>query len=476
MREMQLTKIIATVRDNYELEKVIELNDAGVDVVRINFTHATPETSKDLIAGVAELNRTWRTQVSILLDTKGPDIRTGIRETPLQLKKGDIFNIYVDQTKLSQNSDIYCDYPNIITDLPVGYEIIVDSGAAIAKVVQVFDDHIAVEISADVEIGSRRHLNLPGMKIKLPALIEKDKTDILFGIKAGIAYVAASFIRTGENVKEIRQFLDDNGWSHVKIISKIENQEGVENLEDICRYSDGIMIARGDLGVELPIYQLPVYQRRIAEMAHKYGKPVIMATELMKSMVKSPYPTRAEVSDVFNSVMARVDATMLSDETAVGLYPVRTVEYMAKTVKEGENEIVDPHHDFDLQSNDENEFLKKALAKHALMLADEAKAKAVIVFSSTGKLAQYLSALKPNQPVYSFTTDYNTHFSFGVNYAIFSELIDEITWTMSEDQEKAINILKEKGVLKAGDRVVAAGVRNVGVNNPQQQIRIITVR
>ena len=146
-----------------------------------------------------------------MLDTKGPDIRTGIRETPLQLKKGDIFNIYVDQTKLSQNCDIYCDYPNIITDLSVGYQIIVDSGAAIAKVVEVFDDHIAVEISADVEIGSRRHLNLPGMKIKLPSLIEKDKTDILFGIKAGIAYVAASFIRTGENVKEIRQFLDDNG-------------------------------------------------------------------------------------------------------------------------------------------------------------------------------------------------------------------------------------------------------------------------
>lgn len=331
---MQLTKIIATVRDNYDIQKVIELNDAGVDVVRVNFTHATPESSEELFKQIVDLNKEGRTHLSILLDTKGPDIRTGVRETPLQLKAGEIFNIYVDQTKLIQDSDIFCDYPNIIIDLPVGYQIVVDSGAALAEVVEIFNDHIAVKVSADVEIGSRRHLNLPGMQIKLPSLIEKDKTDILFGIKAGIAYVAASFIRTGENVKEIRSFLNENGGSHVKIISKIENQEGVENLEEIAKYSDGIMIARGDLGIELPIYELPVYQKRILEMAHKYGKPVIMATELMKSMVKSPFPTRAEVSDVFSSVMGRVDAVMLSDETAVGLYPVRTVEIMAKTVQE----------------------------------------------------------------------------------------------------------------------------------------------
>lgn len=472
---MQLTKIIATVRDNYEIEKVIELNKAGVDVVRINFTHATPETAGDLISQIVDLNKQGKLNVSVLLDTKGPDIRTGIRETPLSLKKGEIFNIYVDQSKLSQNSDIYCDYPNIITDLPVGYQIVVDSGAALAEVVEIFEDHIAVKISADVEIGSRRHLNLPGMKIKLPSLIEKDKTDLLFGIKAGINYVAASFIRTGENVKEIREFLDANGGSHIKIISKIENQEGVENLEEIAQFSDGIMIARGDLGIELPIWELPVYQKRILEMAHLYGKPVIMATELMKSMVKNPFPTRAEVSDVFNSVMARVDAVMLSDETAVGLYPVRTVEIMANTVQEGEKEIYDEHDDFDLLTDDETEQSKKGIARHALLMADEFAAKAIIVFSYWGHLASYLSAFKPNQPVFSFTENVNTHYSLGVNYGVFSKKVDGLTGKMSEDQEKAIATLKAEGILESGDAVVIVGARdNNGEKQPQ--MRVVNVK
>lgn len=176
------------------------------------------------------------------------------------------------------------------------------------------------------------------------------------------------------------------------------------------------MIARGDLGIELPIWELPVYQKRILEMAHLYGKPVIMATELMKSMVKSPFPTRAEVSDVFNSVMARVDAVMLSDETAVGLYPVRTVEIMANTVQQGESEIFDYHDDFDLQFDDEIESIKKGIARYTLMMADDLAAKAVVIFSYTGRLASYLSAFKPNQPVYSFTMDENTHYALGINY------------------------------------------------------------
>lgn len=471
---MQLTKIIATVRDNYDIQKVIELNDAGVDVVRVNFTHATPESSEELFKQIVDLNKEGRTHLSILLDTKGPDIRTGVRETPLQLKAGEIFNIYVDQTKLIQNSDIFCDYPNIITDLPVGYQIVVDSGAALAEVVEIFDDHIAVKVSADVEIGSRRHLNLPGMQIKLPSLIEKDKTDILFGIKAGIAYVAASFIRTGENVKEIRSFLNENGGSHVKIISKIENQEGVENLEEIAKYSDGIMIARGDLGIELPIYELPVYQKRILEMAHKYGKPVIMATELMKSMVKSPFPTRAEVSDVFSSVMGRVDAVMLSDETAVGLYPVRTVEIMAKTVQEWEKEIYDQHDNFILQSEEPIELIKKGLARHALMMADEIKAKAVIVFSYSGHLATYLSSFKPNQPVFSFTTEEATHYSLGINYGVFSEKVESFSNQMSTDQEIAIEKLKAQGKINPGEYVVVVGERDCE-GSKQPQLRVVQV-
>lgn len=472
---MQLTKIIATVRDNYDIQKVVELNDTGVDVIRINFTHATPETSADLISSIVNLNHQGRTHLSILLDTKGPDIRTGVRETPLKVKEGEIFNIYVDQSKLTQDSDIYCDYPNIITDLPVGYQIVVDSGAALAEVVEIFDDHIAVKSSADVEIGSRRHLNLPGMKIKLPSLIEKDKVDILFGIKAGIAYVAASFIRTGENVKEIREFLDQNGGAHVKIISKVENQEAIENLEDIVKYSDGVMVARGDLGIEMPIHTLPVYQKEIIDMCFKYGKPVIIATELMKSMVNNPFPTRAEVSDVYNSVIMRADSVMLSDETAVGKYPVQSVEYMGRTVSEAEKTTKNKHKDFEIQTTDELEILKKSLARHTLMLADEIQAKMIIVCSYTGNLAKYLSAFKPNQPVISFTTEETTHYSLGINYGVFSEKIDALTGNMITDQEATINSLKQQGKLTTGDLVIVVGVREAETEK-QPQMRIVKVK
>lgn len=256
-------------------------------------------------------------------------------------------------------------------------------------------------------------------------MIEKDKTDILFGIKMGIAYVAASFIRTGENVKEIRAFLDKNGGESVKIISKIENKEAIDNLEAIVQASDGVMIARGDLGIEMPIHELPVYQKKILDMCFVYGKPVIIATELMKSMVSNPFPTRAEVSDVYNSVMMRADAVMLSDETAVGKYPIKAVEYMAKTVKEAEKTTNNKHKDFDIQTTEEPEILKKALARYALMLADEIHAKLIVVFSYSGNLARYLSALKPNQPVISFTAEESVHYSFGINYAIISEKIEK---------------------------------------------------
>lgn len=254
-------------------------------------------------------------------------------------------------------------------------------------------------------------------------MIEKDKTDILFGIKMGIAYVAASFIRTGENVKEIRAFLDKNGGEEVKIISKIENKEAIQNLEEIVKYSDGVMVARGDLGIEMPIHELPVYQKKILDVCFIYGKPVIIATELMKSMVTNPFPTRAEVSDIYNSVMMRADAVMLSDETAVGKYPIKAVQYMQKTIAEAEKTTNNKHKDFDIQSVEESEVLKKALARYALMLADEIHAKVIVAFSYSGNLARYLSAFKPNLPVISFTADDKVHYSLGVNYGIFSEKV-----------------------------------------------------
>lgn len=472
--QMQLTKIIATVRDDYDPQKVIQLSDAGVDVIRINFTHATPESSESLMKEINKLNAEGRTHLSLLLDTKGPDIRTGMREIPLQVKKNQTFNIFVDLEKLTEDSDIFCDYPGILKDVEIGQQVIIDSGLLIVEVKEIAKDHLVVKALNDAEIGSKRHINLPWVKIWLPAMIDKDKTDILFGIKMGIAYVAASFIRTGENVKEIRSFLDNNGGTSVKIISKIENKEAIDNLEDIVRYSDGIMIARGDLGIEMPIYELPVYQKKILDKCFVYWKPVIIATELMKSMVTNPFPTRAEVSDVYNSVMMRADAVMLSDETAVGKYPVKAVEYMQKTIAEAEKLTNNKHKDFDINSMEESEVLKKSLGRYALMLADEIHAKMIVVFSSSGNLARYLSAFKPNVPVVSFTADEKLHYSLGINYGIFSEKVEKFWSHMTENQEIAVKILKEKKMVKKGDQVILVG-KKVYHNSDQPQMRVVRI-
>ncbi len=469
-----LTKIIATITEHYDEQQLIDIYQAWTNVVRINFTHATPATAKPLIEKIHRLNANKKTNLSILLDTKWPDIRTGMRATKLIIKKDQEIRIFVDETKLDSTCDLFCDYPHILSDVIVGQKVIIDSWLLVVVVKEVLEDHLLVTALSDAEIGSKRHINLPWVNISLPALIDKDKEDILFGIQEGISFVAASFVRTPENVQEIREFLDSNGGTYIKIISKIENQEAITNLEWIVRLSDWIMVARWDLGIELPIHKLPTYQKEILDMCFKYGKPVIVATELLKSMVNNPFPTRAEVSDVYNSVIMRADAVMLSDETTVGKYPIETISYMKKIIQEAEKVTNNKHKDFDLQQTDEFRFLKKAIARHALMLADEIHAKLVVVFSFSWDLARYMSAFKPNQPVISFTTDEYVYRCLEINYGILSEKVSSRWKHSTENQEIALNILKAKWIIEKWDYVVVIWER-IYKDVHQQQIRIVPV-
>lgn len=469
-----LTKIIATITEHYDEKKLIDINHAWVHVVRINFTHNSPALADPLIKRIHKLNKEKLTNLSILLDTKGPEIRTGVREEKMIVKKSQTISIFVDQAKVNPESDLFCDYPEIISDVKEGQEIIIDSGLLTVVVKEKHKDHLVVKALSDATIGSRRHINLPGVKLSLPAMIDKDKEDILFGIKAWISFVAASFVRTAENVNEIREFLNKNWWEHIKIISKIENQEAIENLDWIVRLSDWVMVARGDLWIELPIHKLPTYQKDILDVCFKYGKPVIVATELLKSMVESPFPTRAEVSDVYNSVIMRTDAVMLSDETTIWKYPIKAVEYMKKIVKEAEKTTNNKHKDFEILEKDELNFLKKAVARHSLMLADEIKAKMVVVFSHSWNLAKYMSSFKPNVPVISFTTDEQVYRSLEINYGIWSEKINKLWKHSTENQEIALNVLKEKWMIKKWDYVIVAWEKIIDTKH-QQQVRIITI-
>ena len=469
-----LTKIIATITESYDEQKLIDIYQAWVNVVRINFTHSSPVLAKPIIEKIHKLNATQEINLSVLLDTKGPEIRTWVRDEKLIVKKNQKIKIFVDESKVDLSCDLFCDYAHILSDVKIGQEIVIDSWLLIAVVQEISDDYLLVIAWSDAEIGSKRHINLPGVILSLPALIDKDKEDILFWIQAGISFVAASFVRTAENVTEIRKFLDDNWWSHIKIVSKIESQEAIANLEGIVKLSDGVMVARWDLGIELPIHQLPTYQKEILDMCFTYGKPVIIATELLKSMVNNPFPTRAEVSDVYNSVIQRADAVMLSDETTIWKYPIKTIEYMKKVIQEAEKVTNNKHKDFQILQTDEASFLKKAIARHALMLADDIGAKMVVVFSYSWNLAKYISAFKPNQPVISFTTDDKVYRFLELNYGILSEKIDHLWKHSTDNQEIAINILKAKAMVNVWDFIVVIGER-VHHNIHQQQIRVVPI-
>jgi pyruvate kinase len=295
-------------------------------------------------------------------------------------------------------------------------------------------------------------------------------------LENGIHYIAASFIRRKENIEEIRAFLSTaslmKGGS-IQIIAKIENQEGITNIDEIVQVSDGIMIARGDLGIEIPIHQLPYYQKYILDTCFIYGRPCIMATELLKSMTTSPFPTRAEVSDVYNSVIARVDAVMLSDETAIGKFPIETVTLMRETVEEAEKHTINKHKDFTI-IGDEVSLEKKLITKHALLLADELAAKCMIVFTHSAKFPKIIAGLKPNQMIYAFTPDQQVIDKMRMLFGIQGMKLEKRAKHTTENQTIAIQILLEKGLIHKGDKIVIIGDKKRG-EQKDPLIRVTTV-
>lgn len=293
------------------------------------------------------------------------------------------------------------------------------------------------------------------MKIRLPGITEKDKEDILFAIENKYAFIAASFIRTADNIHEIRSFLEENGGSHIKIIAKIENAEGVENLESIIAVTDGVMVARGDLGIEVPIETVPRYQKNIIDLARQYGKFVIVATHMLESMIECPFPTRAEVSDIFRAVLQGTDTTMLSGETAMGKYPIEAISMMQKVILEAEEEIERTHHEFDESGLTERDREKKYIIKSALMIAESLNIEHIILFTKTGRLARLAAAYRPNQPIFSITGNQETHEYVNILFSVKSVLLPD--WNPNDHTkniDRSLQMLREKNLIQTGDRAV----------------------
>jgi len=453
---MKKTKIIATHGPAIKWEQdLLALYDAGVNVIRFNFSHAQHDSVREVLEIMRVNNRNGRAALSMLLDTKGPEIRTGDLSQKQNYKQWDVFKFYTKSDSFSEDGTaLFCDYPHLWEDAFERQIIDVDSGLFQVKVLKIRDEYLEVEAQNDAEIGSRRHVNLPWVRLKMPGITDKDKIDVKFAVQESMDLIAMSFVRSRENVEELRSYLKQLWGEQIKIISKIENQEWIDNLSEIIDASDGIMVARWDLGIEVPIEKLPTYQSNMVRDTLAAGKFTIIATHLLESMIDNPFPTRAEVSDIYNSVMQRSDAIMLSGETAAGKYPIKSVEVMSATIREAEANIIPVHRDFSEKWLTERDIEKKALIKSAIYSGEELWVQGIFIFTKSGKLARLTSSFRPNLPVYAFTMHLQSVAYMNVLYGVNPYLINDWDEKFIENIYTAIEICKAENILKSGDKIM----------------------
>ena len=377
--------------------------EAGMDVARFNFSHGSHEEHKGRMKALKKLRKEMKVPIAILLDTKGPEIRTGVLENgqKVMLEEGKKLVLTTEEV-VGNSSRISITYADLPSDVKEGDRILVDDGLIELQVTGLTKTEIECEIINGGELGERKGINVPNVSINLPAITEKDKEDLLFGIEQKVDYIAASFIRKAEDVLEIKAFLKEHGGEHIDVISKIENAEGVENIDDIIQASDGIMVARGDLGVEIPAYQVPHIQKMIIEKCNHLYLPVITATQMLDSMIRNPRPTRAEVTDVANAIYDGTDAVMLSGETAMGKYSVEAVKMMAEIALETEKYLKFESYR-DVEFARDNASVSSAVGFAAVDMVEHIGAKCIVTPTMSGKTARLISNLRPSVPIFAVT-------------------------------------------------------------------------
>jgi len=443
---MLSTKIICTIGPASDSMKMLtELAEMGMNVARLNFSHGNHSTHYKIIEKIRKINKKRIFPIAILLDTKGPEIRTGIQE--IKINKGK--KIYVTSSPNEEiEGSIHVNYPYLQEDLEVGNTISIDGGLFSLEVIKKEEKGLRCKVVHGGVVKPRRHVNLPGKNIKLPGITEDDEKDILFGLKNKVNIIALSFVRNHATIKQVRNILGKSG-DHIKLIAKIENQEGVNSLEEIVQEADGIMVARGDLGIEVEMEELPQIQRRIAYQCAKYGKRSIVATQMLESMIEHPVPTRAEVTDVANAVFEQSDAIMLSGETSIGKYPLNCVKTLSKIVRRTEEfPGVKFSEKMVKEKNGEH------LAESAIQIATNLNIRSIVVITRNGRGARYLSNFRPfNIGIYSFTNSKNVLTSMALYRGVFPFLM-KFRVNPEETIQDALMILSEKKGFLAKEKVV----------------------
>ncbi|MCI7273650.1 pyruvate kinase [bacterium] len=411
------TKIVATISDQRcDVGLIQRLYDVGMNVVRLNTAHQDAAGMKRVIDNVREVS----SHMAILVDTKGPEVRTTATDTPIDFKKGDMVNIVGNPELRTTRDTIAVTYKDFAKDVGVGAHILIDDGDLGLVVNHKDGGVLTCHVENDATLGSRKSVNVPGVRINLPALTERDRKNIAFAIDYDVAFIAHSFVRSKEDIAEIRHLLDAAG-SDIRIIAKIENQEGVDHIDEILEAADGIMVARGDLGIEVPQERIPGIQRRLVDKAIRAHKPVIVATQMLQSMIHNPRPTRTEVTDIANAVYSHADALMLSGETAYGDYPEEAVKVMATIALQAEQESFKEFGGMDIPLSP-NPDVTEFFAKEAVMATKQMKLRAIIMDSFTGRTARYVSSFRGKCTIlaicYKAKTVRHLALSYGV-YAIY---------------------------------------------------------
>lgn len=468
---MKKTKIVCTLGPASSTKEIISaMADAGMNVVRLNFSHGLHSEHAEKIKTVKEVREEKHISLPIMLDTKGPEFRIKtFKNGKVMLKDGDVFRFTAEDI-VGDETRVGVSYPELCEEMRPGDKILLNNGLIVFRVKEIQTPDVICTVEVGGELSNRKSMFFPDKELNMTFLSEQDKEDLLFGIEQGVDFVALSFVSKAQDVVDVRNFLNEHGGSGIDIIAKIENRAGVKHLDEIMKVSDGIMVARGDLGVEIPYEELPDIQKNMITSCRIYGKRVITATEMLESMIHNPRPTRAEISDVANAVYDGTSAVMLSGETAAGSYPVESVAAMAKIVERAENnvEYIQPIENYAIKNSSE------ALSHSACTLAKDLNAKAIVVCTRTGSTARMVSRFRPLIPIVGLTTDERAYRKLALSWGVYPAVADEYSSVDILFYFAKLAALKS-GLAKKGDTIVITGGTPNGKSGNSSLINVETV-
>ncbi len=470
---MRKTKIVCTIGPASSEEATLrEMIQAGMNVARLNFSHGTHEDHQKRIDSIKKIRSEMNVPIAILLDTKGPEYRIGTFENGKEIvKEGDRFT-FTTEDVIGTNDRVSVSYKKMVEDLVVGDRILVNNGLLIFDVEEVGGTDIVCRVVAGGEISNRKSMSFPGKVLNQVYLSEQDKLDLLFGIKNDVDYLACSFVSRKQDILDIKDFLKANGAGNIGIIAKIENRAGIDNIEEICSECDGIMIGRGDMGVEIPFEELPAIQKKLITECRLLGKRVITATEMLESMITNPRPTRAEISDVANAVFDGSSAIMLSGETAAGKYPVLTVQTMSRIAEQAEKSIDYQHRFYTSEFRIKNEM--DAISHSVCAMSMDIDAKALVVCSMSGMTARMVSRFRSPVDIIGLSVNEKTWHQLSLSWGVLPVMCD-VYPSIEVLFYTAKGIAKKALGLENGDKIVITGGSRTGESGKTDTIRVETI-